>query len=245
MAEATGEEFQLDLQDVHIWEVELDAVSDQVTTLRKTLSKSEVERADRFLHARARDRFVLGRGIARTLLGGYLEVSPRELSFSYSESGKPSIDSANAPNIRFNLSHSGSVALVGVTRGREIGVDVEEADRRVSDERIARRFFASSEVEQLDALPESERRLGFLRCWTRKEAYVKARGEGMLSTPPNSYAVSLAPEVPALLHVDGQSADAIARWRLEDLSENGRYIAAVCAEAERGWTLCRRSWPVP
>ena len=245
MGEATGEEFQLDFEDVHIWEADFDAVSNRVSELRETLSKTEVKRADRFMHARAHDRFVLGRGITRTLLGAYLEVSPRELSFIYADSGKPSIGSSNPLDIRFNLSHSGPVALVAVTRGREIGVDVEEAGRRVSDERIARRFFASSEVEQLEALPAGERRSGFLRCWTRKEAYVKARGEGMLSTPPNSYAVSVAPEAPALLHVDGEGAEAIARWRLEDLSEAGRYIAAVCAEAEGGWRLCRRSWPAP
>ena len=245
MADAPRDDFQLDLNDVHIWEADLDAVSNRVSELRETLSKTEVERGDRFLHARASDRFVSGRGITRTLLGAYLEVSPGELSFTYTESGKPSIDSANPLDIRFNLSHSGPVALVAVTRGRDIGVDVEEADRRVSDERIARRFFASSDVEQLEALAAGERRQGFLRCWTRKEAYVKARGEGMFSTPPNSYAVSLAPEAPALLHVDGEGAEAIARWRLEDLSDTSRYIATVCAEVKGRWRVCRRSWPVP
>ena len=242
MTEETGEDFHLDLGDIHIWEADLDAASDQLPELRATLSTLEVERADRFAHEKARHRFVAGRGIIRSLLARYLQVDPRELSFSYTESGKPSINGANPPDIRFNLSHAGQTALYAITRGREIGVDVEEADRQVSDERIARRFFAPAEVAQLEALPADERRQGFLRCWTRKEAYVKALGEGMLSSPPSSFAVSLCPEEPALLNATGTRAEQIDRWRLEDLSVAGRYIAAVCLEAGEGYRVIRKDW---
>ena len=216
-----------------MWKADLDDSVARVSEFEASLSDEEIERARRFSQPAPRNRFVISRGILRSLLSRYLDVAPESLSFRYGGSGKPLLAAEHPVDIRFNLTHSGSLAAYAIARGRDVGIDIEDARREMSHDRIARRFLAAAEVEQLEALPGACRREAFLRCWTRKEAYVKAKGRGILSSPPSSFAVRL--DRPALLHVDGDAAE-IERWRLEDLSIGNGFVGAVCVEGS-GWKL--------
>ncbi len=164
---------------------------------------------------RVRNRFVVGRGLLRTLLGRYVGVPGEALELAYGDHGKPFLVQAGP---RFNLSHSGGVALFAFSSSADVGVDVELADRCVDPLKIAGRFFSPAEVGTLRSLPEALRRGAFLTCWTRKEAFIKARGDG-LSLPLDSFDVTLAPSEPAALTRTAWSAAEPAEWELADLSD--------------------------
>jgi 4'-phosphopantetheinyl transferase len=224
---------------VHVWRVALDVPPSRVEPLAALLSAEEQARASRFVFDRDRVRFTVARGALRTILAAYLDGSAHALAFEYTAHGKPFLRLASGrPDIRFNVSHAGSVALVGAALGREIGVDVERLREDVATGAIAERFFSPAEVDALRALPEDARCAGFFNCWTRKEAYVKARGEG-LSMPLSVFDVSLAPGEPAaLLAVRGDPLER-ARWSLEALAPRTGYVGAVAVEGT-GWRL--RCW---
>jgi 4'-phosphopantetheinyl transferase len=158
------------------------------------------------------------------LLGSYLGCDAREIDFRYGEHGKPSL-TAGSP--AFNLSHSGPVALFAVCAGGQIGIDVELDHADFARERIAERFFSPAEVAALRSLAQELQPRAFLTCWTRKEALIKARGDG-LSLALDSFDVSLAPgQPPALLRTAWSSSEP-AEWSISDLSDRARgYIAAT------------------
>jgi 4'-phosphopantetheinyl transferase len=230
--------------EVQLWRVDLEAVGGAESRWQKLLSSDESERAARFHFPRDRQRFVASRALLRTILAGYLAGhltgylagDPGSLSFSYSDKEKPSLAPAHAgSSIAFNLSHSGEVALLAFTRGREIGVDIEQARANFDIEGIARRFFSPAEQKQLAALPVEKRADGFFRCWTRKEAYIKATGDG-LSLPLTQFDVALEPgESNALLATRPDSSEA-ERWRLREVPGGPGYIAALCVSGQ-DWKL--------
>lgn len=222
--------------EVHVWGARLDAPPAVVRRLLLTLAPDERGRAGRFHFKRDGDRFVVARGLLRAVLGGYLNVGPEALRFEYGARGKPSLAAEHdADGLRFNLSHSGGVALFAVARGREVGVDVERVSPRVECENIAGRFFSPREVAGLLALPPPRREAAFFDCWTRKEAYIKARGEG-LSLPLDAFDVSLAPGEPAALLANRLDPAEVSRWSLRGLAPWPGFAAAVAAEG-RGWRL--------
>ncbi len=182
---------------VHVWRVPLDVDSSLQDHCQSVLNDEEQQRADRFRASRQTQRFVVARGTLRHLLGVYLETDPRRLTFTYGEHGKPQLASCTQ-DLHFNVSHSGGVALMAFVRGREVGVDVERTEREVGWERVARRFFAGPELEELMALPAEQRRSGFFRCWTSKEAYMKATGRG-ITLGLGNFAVRVDPARPAKL----------------------------------------------
>ncbi len=216
--------------EVHVWWVELVRPEAEVEDLLNLLSLDEKERAARFRFAEHRDRFTVARGTLRRVLGHYAGIAPESVQFEYGPNGKPSLPDSS---LRFNLSHSGELAMIGVTRDREIGVDVERMrdDKDLLD--IAERFFAPRERDALRALPEDERRDGFFRCWTRKEAYLKALGAG-LSLNLHGFVVSLAPGEPAALLESEQGAAEVERWSLVALEPHPDYAAAVAVEGACG-----------
>jgi 4'-phosphopantetheinyl transferase len=218
--------------EVHLWRASLDCDAPVLSRLQTTLSPDEMARADRFVFPADRNHFVAARGILRELLGGYLVLPPARLKFRYGIHGKPALD-ANASDsaLQFNLSHSGGFAIYAFSRGRELGVDVEKIRPQLAGEDLVRRYFASSEVAELQALPTNLRPEAFFLCWTRKEAYVKAHGAG-LSLPLDSFTVSLTPGRAVAL----QAADT-ARWSIESLEPTPGYVAAIVVEQGR----CRRS----
>jgi 4'-phosphopantetheinyl transferase len=218
----------LDDGAVHVWRAALDLEPAAIEELRLALSPDELERAARFRNPAAQSRFISARGILRDILSRYLDRKPAALTFDYQPHGKPFLLPA-AGMVQFNLSHSQGMALYGITRGREIGVDVEMARRGPDQERIAERFFSAREWETMKATVPERRTEFFFRCWTLKEAYLKARGEG-LSIPLGSVDVVLAPgELAALLRVAGEPAEA-ERWALSTLLPAPGYWAAVAVE---------------
>ena len=223
--------------EVHVWRVPLD--DSRITELRSTLSPDECARADRFHFERDRNHFIVARSSLRTILGAYLKKNPPELSFSCSNYGKPSLFGEPAGNeLRFNLSHANELALIAVTSNRAIGVDIEFIRPEFASEELAERFFSRTEVSALRALPADMQSEAFFNCWTRKEAYIKARGEGM-SLPLNQFNVSLTPESDAALLGNQRDAGEVSRWSLRELHPGPGYRAAVAVEGQ-GWEL--RCW---
>ena len=225
--------------ELHIWEASLDRPAAVVNTLGWTLSEDERARADRFRFERDRARYIVGRGLLRRLLGEYLGLASKEIRFAYGPNDKPHLERAN---LHFNLSHSGPVALFAFSRDAEVGVDVELDDADFSSERIAERFFSPAEVAALRSLPPARQPQAFLTCWTRKEAFIKARGDG-LSLALNRFDVSLEPDAPAAVLRTEWCADEPGQWWLADLSDPGRgYIAAVAVK-RHGCRVIRRRVP--
>jgi len=216
---------------VHIWQARLDTDATQ-TNHYQTLAPDEQARATRFIFDKHKRRFSVGRGILRSLLGNYLALPPDQINFNYTKHGKPYLPPVQNPtDLRFNLSHSGELALFAFTIGRDLGIDIEQIRPDRSTRDIAERFFAPREVDALFALPDEQHTDAFFRCWTRKEAYIKAKGAGM-AIPLDSFAVSLDPEAPAeLLWVKDNPAES-ARWNLTTLSPDPTFAACVATEGQ-------------
>jgi 4'-phosphopantetheinyl transferase len=189
------------------------------------LSPDESRRASRFHFERDRRRFAAARGVLRELLGRYLGVDPSALVFSYGPQGKPALASP-WKGLRFNVSHSGGLALLAFSTDHEIGVDIEQERPVPEMDSIAERHFSPRESAELRLLEERERRRAFFHCWTRKEAFVKAVGDG-LSHALDAFDVTLAPGEPArLLRVAGDP-EAGRRFRLEGLEPAEGFAAAL------------------
>ncbi|MGD0270003.1 MAG: 4'-phosphopantetheinyl transferase superfamily protein [Candidatus Sulfotelmatobacter sp.] len=225
--------------EVQLWRADLEAIGVDESRWQQVLSSDELTRASRFHFSRDRQRFVAGRALLRTILAGYLRTDANGLTFSYSKKEKPSLASDHAESgVTFNVSHSGGIALLAFTRGREIGVDVEQVRQDSDLEAIARRFFSMHEQNQLAALPAEKRIDAFLRCWTRKEAYIKATGDG-LSLPLNQFDVSLeVGEANALVATRPDSSEA-GHWLLREVPAGSGYMAAVCVRG-KSWKL--KNW---
>jgi 4'-phosphopantetheinyl transferase len=235
---APPETLVLDGDEVHVWQATLDQTSSQIQSFRHNLAADEQARAERFYFERDREHFIAARGLLRAILGGYLNRAPDRLSFCYSAHGKPSLA---GDAIHFNMSHSHGVALYAVTLGREVGIDVEHIRFDVEVAEIAERFFSRREVAMLRRLPTEMQREAFFNCWTRKEAYIKARGEG-LSLPLDQFDVSLAPGEPAALLGTQPDPSEASRWFLQEFTPAPGYVAALAA-AGHGWRLTCWQWP--
>ena len=211
--------------EVHIWRVGLNMETGLLDRLGQTLSAQEHQRAAAFLFQRDRERFIASHGFLHDVLGRYLGIGPENVAFYHGPAGKPEL--VGETLLRFNLSHSGSCGLLGVTRGREIGVDIEEKRPMPDALQLAKRFFSSGEnrvLEELNGDPSA-----FFRCWTRKEAFMKARGLG-LSLGLHRFEVAFAPGEPArLLHMEGEP-DAPSRWWLADLPLGPDFVGACAVE---------------
>lgn len=227
------EKITLKDDEVHVWRAALDHADVVVTACQRVLTPEENERAKRFVFKRDRDRFIVARSTLRTILGRYAGRDPAQLRFSYAKHGKPSLDDADG--LFFNLSHSRSIALYAVSSRRELGIDLEYVRRDLDAKSIAARFFSAAETVALNNLPEDSQIEAFFHCWTRKEAYIKARGEGIYFGL-DKFDVSLSPnETAALLRVEN-SPDELARWSFQNLHVHADYAAAVIGERSP-WTL--------
>ena len=225
--------------DVHVWRVRLDAPDDGPALLA-VLADDERERLARFVFPRLGERYVTARGRLRLLLARYLGVDAAVLRFVYGPRGKPALAEGAHADLRFNLSHSGDLALVAVTRGREVGVDVEADRPDFATEATARRFFSAAEVEAFLALPPASRHEAFFRCWTRKEAYIKALGDG-LALPLDSFDVAIGEAATEILLATRPDPAEARRWRLAALAPGAGYAGAVAVEGQ-GWRLQCWDW---
>jgi 4'-phosphopantetheinyl transferase len=208
--------------EIHIWLQQLSLSPPALALLHSSLSEDEKQRASLFQFDRDRVRFVAARGTLRTILAQYLKTPQAKIRLCYGKQGKPFLPSdANGETLNFNLSHSQDVAIFAFGRDRDIGIDVENIRTDFDYEELARHNFSVSEKRSLDNLPSKSRADGFYLCWTRKEAYIKARGEG-LQISLDSFDVNLDPGVPAkfLRGVD-------SNWKILSFAAEKQYPAAL------------------
>jgi 4'-phosphopantetheinyl transferase len=213
--------------EIHVWRLALDLPAEWLSRLRESLAPDERARAARFLFEVHRGRFLAARAFLRAVLARYLGCESVAVDFAYGPHGKPSLaGAAGALGLRFNLSHSADRALLAITRGPDLGIDLEQVRALTDFEQLARRFFAPREVAALAEVPLSERERAFFTCWTRKEAYLKACGDG-LARPLEGFAVALRPgEAARILDVAGDPDEA-ARWSLRAFDPWPGFVACV------------------
>jgi 4'-phosphopantetheinyl transferase len=222
--------------EVHLWRVYLDKVAVDEKRWRAQLSQDEITRADRFHFDSDRQNFTATRALLRMLLGAYIACDPKELTFLYGEREKPSLaPSLGGGQVEFNVSHSGARALIAIARARAVGVDIEQVRDNLDHQALAKRFFSPTEQRALSSLEPSEQCVGFFRCWTRKEAYIKAHGSG-LALPLNAFDVSISSgEKNALLATRPRASDA-ALWSICAVDAGQGYEAALCGRGS-DWVL--------
>ncbi|MEG4228571.1 4'-phosphopantetheinyl transferase superfamily protein [Microcoleus sp. N9_B2] len=229
---STPQNLTLDINEIHVWRVSLAQTESCLQSLQQTLSTDERTKADRFHFPKGRSQFIVSRGALREILSRYLTINSHILRFDYNPYGKPSLSVAQGGNtLRFNLSHCREMAIIAITKNRDIGVDIEGINPRFPFLEIAEKFFSPLENSVLRLLPEHLQATAFFTCWTRKEAYIKAVGKG-LSIPLNQFDVSLAPGEPAaLLNVEGNSEEA-SKWSLIELFPCSDMVAAVAVAGD-------------
>ena len=230
--------------EVHIWRVGLMQSEAVIARCRELLPADELARAERFHFDRDRRRFAVSHAMVRHVLGRYLALHPQEFRFVLGPKGKPEIAPEwNSLGLKFNLSHSGEFALMGVSIKLTMGIDIEAIRPDFGTQEIAERFFSHYEVATFLSLPQHQRVEAFFYCWTRKEAYIKAQGEG-LSLPLDSFDVTFAPGTePALLRV-AEDANEVARWKLYNIDSGSGYKAALMIEGKQHH-LHYFDWQVP
>ncbi len=229
----------LSAHEVHVWRASLDMTPPQAENLKETLSADELSRADRFHFQKDRDHYIAARGLLRSMLGRYLKITPGEVSFSYGPFGKPELKNTGVDKqLRFNISHSQGIALFAFAQGRDIGVDLECIRSDISSEDIAEKFFSKREFDTLNALPEHKRQKAFFTFWTRKEAYLKARGKGLSGDLRNFDVTPASGEPAELFEIQGFRQDGVS-WLLRDLDVGPGYTAALAVEGH-DWQL--RFW---
>ncbi|HEY9637492.1 MAG TPA: 4'-phosphopantetheinyl transferase superfamily protein [Coleofasciculaceae cyanobacterium] len=230
----------LSSKDVHVWRACLEQPEAVIQQLADTLSEDERIRADRFYFERDRKHFIVGRGLLRTILGRYLIMEPQQLQFCYSPRGKPTLASTETGgSLQFNLSHSQGLVLYGITRDRQIGIDIEQIRPTSDVEKLAQRFFSAHEHAVIRSLPPTQKQEAFFHGWTCKEAYLKAIGEGLAQL--EEVEVSLVPGEPAQLLRIGKDSQASKRWSLQMLRPAPNYMAALAVEGQN-WRLTCWQW---
>jgi 4'-phosphopantetheinyl transferase len=212
---------------VDVWSVNLTDAAPLAGLARTLLSRDERERADRFRFPRLQTDFALSRGLLRALLARACGCAPSEVTFAYGAQGKPAL--ANETDVRFNLSHSGEIAVYAVVSGLEVGIDVEQQRPMDDLDAIARRFLSPLEQKALDSVGPERRLDAFFHCWVCKEAYIKALGQGLALL--DSFSVSVLPgDTASLLEVRNQP-DEPAAWSLGAFTPAPGYHAAVAVRS--------------
>lgn len=208
---------------VNIWVIDLDTIDERIENYYGLLSKDERSKTKKFKFERDRNNFTVCRGVLRRLSALYLGTRPQDIKFGYSEFGKPHFIEST---LKFNVSHSGNVAVIGFLEGQEIGIDVELVKTNFDVLDIANNFFSEKEIKALNELPHEIQSLAFYRCWTRKEAFIKAEGSG-LSFPLDSFAVSMdSDEIATLLETVWDRKEK-EKWILHSFVPSSGYRAAL------------------
>lgn len=214
--------------EIHVWEIPLFVSESALADCANLLSSEEHTRASRFHFEKDARRFTVARACLRSILAGYALLPARDLRFIYAQHGKPNLSQA-AVDIRFNVSHSGDMALLGVALEREVGVDIEAVREDIETDKLAERFFSAHERESLRLLPAEQRVPSFFRCWSCKEAFLKAQGVG-LSRPLGSFDVDMNPGQAARLLSTRPDPSEADRWSLYTVETAPGYAAAAAVE---------------
>jgi 4'-phosphopantetheinyl transferase len=235
----------LDEDVAHAWLAPLALPAAVREEVRGLLSDRERERAERFTYPGLLDRYVAAHGVLRLLLSGYLGEHPAGIELEEGLYGKPGLRAEEELGLHFNLSHTKGFALYAFCKRRALGVDLEEVRSFAGLKGLADRFFSPAEKECLNSLPEDEKSSAFFRCWTRKEAYLKARGDG-LSVPLDKFSMALAQnEEPRMLSNDMDSSET-ARWSFHSFEPLPGYQAALAVEGSvrdvACWTWSAKLW---
>lgn len=216
-------------KDIHVWCVSLDLSERTIQTLQEHLSDDEQKRKKAFYFQEHRRRYIAARGLLRTLLGHYLDCHPAHLEFSYSERGKPKLKTFHhEKKLCFNLSHSNELALYAVSYERSIGVDIEYIEHVREVEQLAQSFFFPGEYELISSLPEALKSEAFYNIWTCKEAYLKARGEGLSGLKNIEIPEELA--VPSDVGSSQEEVSGFSMYRL--IVPQPGYAASLVAEGK-------------
>jgi len=200
------------------------------------LPEDETERAAHFHFARDHDRYVIARANLRRLSGRYLGLPGKEVRFQYGEYGKPGFHSVHASRLTFNLSHAGDYALYGFTSGMAIGVDLEAEDHDIEVERLVHRFFSEREARAVLALPVEQRHAAFFRTWTRKEAFIKAHGQG-LGLPLERFSVTVDLASPVRLEAVDWAPGQVNDWSMTSFEVAEGVPAAGVISSLKGSSL--------
>lgn len=228
--EPSAEAWGLGDREIQVWRIALDVDSEQRRALTALLSPEEEFRVRQYYFELDRVRFIACRGWLRALLARYLQVSAETVCFTHGPEGKPALGKPfEACDLRFNVAHSQGLAVAAFSRGREVGVDLEQVRPLQDAWKIVDQFFCAREKQLLANLPAEAQLSAFFRCWTRKEAVLKARGDGQ-TFPLDQLEVTLLPgDAPRLVRVDGQPGEA-ERWKLTDLVPEVGFVGALAAE---------------
>jgi 4'-phosphopantetheinyl transferase len=227
---------QLRADEVHVWRASIEASESGIEYLERLLSKDEVTKALRFHFEKDRKRWIVSQGILRILLSRYVNTDPSQLRLGSNPYGKPFLAFPSlSPVLHFNLSHSDSLALYAFSYSRQIGIDVEYKRTDIDYDSLANVSFSPNEQALLHSLPNTLKRDAFFNCWTRKEAYVKAKGKGF-SIPINQFDVTFLPGEPAALLQSREDPQAITRWSFQELTPGTDYAGALAVEGTK-WSL--------
>ncbi len=220
---------------VHIWRMQVDTAFSRLAQLRQYLSEQECAKVDRLIRPVHQQRAGVAYAALRAVLSCYVRVAKQELVFTKGSHGKPYLDGSDG--VYFNMTHSGSMLLIAVMQDCEVGVDVERVDENIEFLKLAERFFAEPEYLALEALPKKQQLRAFYRCWTRKEAYIKAIGLG-LSFALKDFVVSLQPDgLNCLLSVKHSDKEA-KKWSLGSVYAAPGFEATIALpEKLEGWEL--------
>ena len=237
---ASPADLKLKSGEIHVWSAKLETKEDQIHQFSGLLSQDELERSKRYYFKEDRNHFIAGRGILRIMLGGYLNIEPADVCFTYSTYGKPSVsEEQNASRLFFNLSHSYGFGLYAFSYCGEIGIDIERIRPDHYTETIASEILSQKEIAALSTLPSEQQEKSFFACWARKEAFLKACGRG-LSLAPQKIEVSMTAGGPsALLSIEGDCSKA-SLWSLRDLDAGQGYAAALAVRRHECKVKCLR-----
>lgn len=218
--------------EIHLWLAFYDEINEEplLSAYRDLLNDVEREQEPRFYFARDRRRYLVTRALVRTVLSRYAPIQPREWVFSANAYGRPDIVNAQARDLclSFNISHTHSLIVLGVTKGRALGVDVENFRARTAAIEIADHYFAPQEVADLAAVPQQQQQYRFFEYWTFKESYIKARGMG-LSLPLDKFSLHYPDEQAVEIAINPELADDPGQWQFWQLRPRPEYLVAVCA----------------
>lgn len=219
----TDQLLHLHLNEVHLWYLNVEDHKNRLAVYEELLDNEEKEKAYRYKFDKDRNCSIIARGVLRTLLGSYSNELPERITFSFGPFGKPEV--YNNSGIQFNISHSRDAIVLGFIKNDAIGVDVEFMDEKIDALQIAKHFFSNEERVALSAVSEDERVEAFYNCWTRKEAFIKALGDG-LSFPLDQFVVSLTPALKAELLKTKWDQMEKEKWALHSFNPEKKYVSA-------------------
>ena len=231
----------LDSTRVHVWKFPLDLQDRAVSRLEDVLSRDEQRRARRFRFARHRVRFTVARGRLRILLGRYLGRAPEQVAFGYGQRGKPDLAGVEDVRLAFNISHSRNIGIAAIALNRDVGIDVERIRSDTQFDKIAQRYFTRAEATSLQQFSETQQPAVFFRCWTLKEAYLKACGGG-LTMGLDSLEVIISTNGKARVVGIRETAPQTRHWRFAELDPGEGYVASLAVTGGDANVYCLH-WP--